>query len=200
MSASMTITGAPLAARCRTNNDDSVVLPLPPLPTNAIFTVASLIWTVTVVPSRNVVTSIGCPGQKHQRSVNLWTTRVAHSQVIEYENHFHLLRGGHARQASVSPEAVVEPAAGDAAARGGAAGHIAGGSPLVVAGPHIFAGYAPGPIGQGRSRAQSGHSPKISTVWSTSMKPASLATRCVQRSTARPSTSTLRPQERHVTW
>src|ERR687896_1255799 len=67
MSASMTITGAPLAARCRTNNDDSVVLPLPPLPTNAIFTVASLIWTVTVVPSRNVVTSIGCPGQKHHQ-------------------------------------------------------------------------------------------------------------------------------------
>lgn len=56
------------------------------------------------------------------------------------------------------------------------------------------------PADQERSRAQSGHNPKISTVWSTSTKPASAATRCAQRSTARPSTSTLRPQERQVTW
>ena len=38
MSASMATTGSPWAARYRTNSDDSVVLPLPPLPANAIFT------------------------------------------------------------------------------------------------------------------------------------------------------------------
>jgi hypothetical protein len=37
MSASMATTGSPRAARCRTNSADSVVLPLPPLPANAIF-------------------------------------------------------------------------------------------------------------------------------------------------------------------
>ena len=38
MSASMATTGSPWAARYRTNSDDRVVLPLPPLPANAIFT------------------------------------------------------------------------------------------------------------------------------------------------------------------
>src|SRR2546421_116165 len=38
MSASMASTGRPASARYATNSDDSVVLPLPPLPTNAIFT------------------------------------------------------------------------------------------------------------------------------------------------------------------
>jgi hypothetical protein len=33
--------GADAAARCRANNAASVVLPLPPLPTKAIFTVES---------------------------------------------------------------------------------------------------------------------------------------------------------------
>src|SRR5690242_190404 len=37
MSASMATTGSPRAARWRTNSEDSVVLPLPPLPANAIF-------------------------------------------------------------------------------------------------------------------------------------------------------------------
>jgi len=37
MSASMATTGSPWPARCRVNSDDSVVLPLPPLPANAIF-------------------------------------------------------------------------------------------------------------------------------------------------------------------
>jgi hypothetical protein len=37
MSASIAITGAPWAARYRVNSADSVVLPLPPLPANAIF-------------------------------------------------------------------------------------------------------------------------------------------------------------------
>ena len=41
MSASMATTGSPWAARCRTNSDDSVVFPLPPLPANAIFIVLS---------------------------------------------------------------------------------------------------------------------------------------------------------------
>ena len=38
MSASRATTGSPRAARYRTNSDDSAVLPLPPLPANAIFT------------------------------------------------------------------------------------------------------------------------------------------------------------------
>ena len=38
MSASIATTGSPWPARCRTNSDDNVVFPLPPLPTNAIFT------------------------------------------------------------------------------------------------------------------------------------------------------------------
>ena len=37
MSASMATTGSPSAARCQVNSDDSVVLPLPPLPAKAIF-------------------------------------------------------------------------------------------------------------------------------------------------------------------
>ena len=45
---------------------------------------------------------------------------------------------------------------------------------------------------------QPGHSPNSSTVWPTSVKPASAATCSAQRSTARPSTSTLRPQVRQV--
>jgi hypothetical protein len=35
--ASMATTGAPAAARWRMNREDSVVLPLPPFPTKAIF-------------------------------------------------------------------------------------------------------------------------------------------------------------------
>src|SRR3954471_9622761 len=38
MSASTATTAAPAAARCRMNSDDNVVFPLPPFPTNAIFT------------------------------------------------------------------------------------------------------------------------------------------------------------------
>ncbi len=38
MSASMATTGSAWAARCRVNSADRVVLPLPPLPANAIFT------------------------------------------------------------------------------------------------------------------------------------------------------------------
>jgi hypothetical protein len=45
-----------------------------------------------------------------------------------------------------------------------------------------------------------GQMPKSSTVWSTSAKPASLATCSAHRSTARPSTSTLRPHTRQVRW
>ena len=43
-----------------------------------------------------------------------------------------------------------------------------------------------------------GHSPNNSTVWSTAVNPASAATCSAQRSTARPSTSTLVPQERQM--
>src|SRR6185437_16314184 len=48
--------------------------------------------------------------------------------------------------------------------------------------------------------AHSGQSPNSSTVWSTSVKPASAATFSAHCSTARPSTSTLRPQVRQVRW
>ena len=48
MSASMASTGRPASARYATNSDDSVVLPLPPLPTNAIFTVGSFLEMKTV--------------------------------------------------------------------------------------------------------------------------------------------------------
>ena len=43
-----------------------------------------------------------------------------------------------------------------------------------------------------------GHRPNSSTVWSTAVKPASAATCSAQRSTARPSTSTLVPQLRQM--
>src|SRR2546423_15197086 len=43
-----------------------------------------------------------------------------------------------------------------------------------------------------------GQRPKSSTVWPTSVKPASAATFSAHCSTARPSTSTLRPQLRQV--
>ena len=55
-----------------------------------------------------------------------------------------------------------------------------------------FAHYVPaGPL-------HAGHSPNNSTVWSTAVNPASAATCSAQRSTARPSTSTLVPQERQM--
>ena len=43
-----------------------------------------------------------------------------------------------------------------------------------------------------------GHRPNSSMVWSTAVKPASAATCSAQRSTARPSTSTLVPQVRQM--
>ena len=49
-------------------------------------------------------------------------------------------------------------------------------------------------------RRQSGHRPNSSTVCPTSVKPAFLATSSAHRSTALPSTSTLRPQNRQVRW
>ena len=51
------------------------------------------------------------------------------------------------------------------------------------------------------SRArQSAHVPKISSVWLTSAKPCSSAIRSAHRSTAGPSTSTVRPQPRQTRW
>ena len=47
---------------------------------------------------------------------------------------------------------------------------------------------------------QSGHSPSISTVWRTWVKPCAAATASAQRSTASPVTSTARPHDRHTTW
>jgi 1-acyl-sn-glycerol-3-phosphate acyltransferase len=63
------------------------------------------------------------------------------------------------------------------------------GLPAPGHGPPVPGGYA-----------HRGHRPNSSTVWSTSVKPASAATRSAHCSTARPSTSTLLPQLRQVRW
>ena len=49
-------------------------------------------------------------------------------------------------------------------------------------------------------KRQSAQVPKISSVWLTSAKPCSPATRSAQASTAGPATSTVRPHDRHTRW
>ena len=70
--------------------------------------------------------------------------------------------------------------------------------------PTAAAARLPGPYPLARgalgAAAHSGHRPNSSTVCPTSVKPASAATRSAHCSTARPSTSTLRPQLRQVRW
>ena len=67
------------------------------------------------------------------------------------------------------------------------------------------AGPVPRPSARERVRPHDelrhpGQVPKISSVWLTSAKPCSAAIVRVQRSTAGPSTSTVRPQLRHTRW
>jgi len=71
---------------------------------------------------------------------------------------------------------------------------------LPMALPLGIAVLAAAAYGYGSPPAHSGHRPNSSTVWPTSVKPASAATRSAHCSTARPSTSTLRPQLRQVRW
>ena len=65
-------------------------------------------------------------------------------------------------------------------------------------GPAGPAHYVPGDPLRCSIRLHAGHSPNSSTVWSTAVNPASAATCSAQRSTARPSTSTLVPQLRQM--
>ena len=58
MSASMATTGSPWAARCLVNSDDSVVLPLPPLPANAIF-IGSPVFRSAPGPGLSVIAVVG---------------------------------------------------------------------------------------------------------------------------------------------
>jgi hypothetical protein len=57
MSASMATTGAPRLARYLVNSADSVVLPLPPLPTNATRTV--LPFLVTIMKTVSIISYEG---------------------------------------------------------------------------------------------------------------------------------------------
>ena len=57
-----------------------------------------------------------------------------------------------------------------------------------------------GPTRRQRPAAQSAQVPKISRVWRTSTNPCSALTVSAQRSTAGPSTSTVRPQARQTRW
>src|SRR4051794_14162669 len=77
MSASMATTGSPAPARWRMNREDRVVLPLPPLPTNATFTKYPNSKMKTVV-----VSTLACSKDHFKRSAQRVQPLVAnHSQL-----------------------------------------------------------------------------------------------------------------------
>ena len=95
----------------------------------------------------------------------------------------------------------VEPWLGTAAARQHVAGFLAASQPLcawLAANVGESAAEPARRVSRPQGRPHSGHRPNSSTVCPTSVKPASAATCSAQRSTARPSTSTLLPQLRQV--
>ena len=81
---------------------------------------------------------------------------------------------------------------------------ISEGNILITADDADDAALVPASQGPGTRRqlraVHSGHSPKISTVCSTAVKPCSVAVRAAQASTAGASTSTALPQLRHSRW